>query len=320
MVRVAGVGFRSAAKIYYFDPGELDLHSGDHVVVETGSETEYGVVRGEIKDVSEKEFGKSLKKILRIATDKDRTRYEANLARRDEIMSICKEKIRNRDLSMKLIDAEFTFDGSKVVFYFTAEDRVDFRELVKDLANSFHKRIELRQVGVRDEAKLLGGIGSCGRALCCNGWLQHFEPVSIKMAKVQNLSLNPTKISGCCGRLMCCLKYENDVYQEMRKDMPNTGEIVDTPDGKARVMETSILLGRVKARLIEEERSQNASEKLSSDLYVYDKKDIRRLKKTNQGKKKDRSGNRKGGGHSEREIDKGIKEALSEKIINVITE
>jgi len=318
-MRVAGVGFRSAAKIYYFNPGNLSPQNGDPVIVETGEGTEYGIVRGEIKDISEKEFGKSIRKIVRIATQRDIEKYNEGIAKRNEAMNVCREKIEKRGLEMKLIDVDFTFDGSKVVFYFTAEDRVDFRELVRDLASTFHKRIELRQVGVRDEAKMLGGIGSCGRTLCCSGWMQHFEPVSIKMAKVQNLSLNPTKISGCCGRLMCCLKYENDVYQEMRKGMPNTGEFIETPEGKARVMEASILLSRVKVRLVEEERTNESSEKLSSDIYVFDKDEIKRTKKPNQGKGK-------GGKHgknaqpSAAEIGKGIKEAISEEIIDAVTE
>jgi cell fate regulator YaaT (PSP1 superfamily) len=321
MVRVAGVGFRSAAKVYYFDPGELDLTSGDHVIVETGEGAEYGVVRGEIKDVSEKEYGRTLHKILRVATENDTERYESGLSKRDEAMAMCREKIGQHSLNMKLIDADFAFDGSKVIFYFTAEDRVDFRELVRDLASSFHKRIELRQVGVRDEAKMLGGIGSCGRPLCCCGWMQHFEPVSIKMAKMQNLSLNPVKISGCCGRLMCCLKYENDIYQEMRKGMPSSGEVVDTPEGKSRVIESNILLSQVKVRLIEEERTSDSPEKLSSDIYVYDKEDIKRTKRPNQGGKKGKGGRQgKGRQLSETEIDKGIKKAISEKIIDVITE
>ncbi|MDR3224805.1 MAG: stage 0 sporulation family protein [Clostridiales Family XIII bacterium] len=320
-MKVAGVGFRSAAKIYYFNPGELTPENGDPVIVETGEGTEYGIIRGGIKDVSEKEFGKSIRKIVRIATEKDVERYNEGLAKRNEAMGVCREKIEQRGLVMKLIDADFTFDGSKVVFYFTAEDRVDFRELVRDLASTFHKRIELRQVGVRDEAKMLGGIGSCGRTLCCSGWMQHFEPVSIKMAKVQNLSLNPTKISGCCGRLMCCLKYENDVYQEMRKGMPNTGEIIETPNGKARVTEASILLSQIKARLIEAERTNESSEKLSSDIYVFGKDEIKRTKKQQvQGNKKGKGGKQgKNAQPSAAEIDKGIKEAISEKIIDVIT-
>jgi cell fate regulator YaaT (PSP1 superfamily) len=209
---------------------------------------------------------------------------------------------------MKLIDAEFTFDDAKVSFYFTADNRVDFRELVKDLAGVFRKRIELRQVGVRDEAKMLGGIGSCGRCLCCAGWLQDFEPVSIKMAKVQNLSLNPTKISGCCGRLMCCLKYENDVYQEMKKGMPNQGEIVDTPEGKGKVIEANILMSLVKVRLVEQERSNDSPEKLSSDIYAFDKGMIKRLKK--QGKRPDKT----------ESVNREIKEALADEIIDLIKE
>ncbi|MDR1496093.1 MAG: stage 0 sporulation family protein [Clostridiales Family XIII bacterium] len=321
MIKVAGVGCRSAAKLQYFDPGELELKSGDRVIVETDEGTEYGVVKGDVREASEREVGRSVRKILRAATDDDTQRYEEGLSKRNEAMALCREKIEQRGLDMKLIDANFTFDGSKVIFYFTAEERVDFRELVRDLASSFHKRIELRQVGVRDEAKLLGGMGSCGRPLCCSGWMQHFEPVSIKMAKMQNLSLNPIKISGCCGRLMCCLKYENDIYQEMRRGMPNTGEIVETPDGMARVVESNILLSLIKARLVEEERTNESSEKLSADIYTYGKEDIKRIKKQGQGSRKGRGGGRnKNARFSEAEIDKGIQKAIKEEIIDVITE
>jgi cell fate regulator YaaT (PSP1 superfamily) len=321
MIRVAGVGLRSTAKLQYFDPGELELESGDHVVVETSDGAEYGVVKGGVREAHEKEVGRSVRKILRVATEEDDRRYEEGLAKRDEAMSLCRAKIRERGLDMKLIDASFTFDGSKLIFYFTAEERVDFRVLVKDLASVFHRRIELRQVGVRDEAKLLGGMGSCGRPLCCSGWMQHFEPVSIKMAKTQNLSLNPIKISGCCGRLMCCLKYENDIYQEMRQGMPNAGEIVETPDGRARVIEASILLSQVKTRLIEEDKTRDMPEKLSSDVYTYDKGDIKRTKRPNQYQKKGKGGKQ---GRSERlseaAIDEGIQRAISEEIIDIITE
>jgi cell fate regulator YaaT (PSP1 superfamily) len=323
MMKVAGVGLKSAAKVQYFNSGELEIESGDPVIVETSDGLEYGVVRGDVREVSDKEFGRSVHKILRVATDGDTERYEEGLSRRDEALESCRSKISQRGLDMKLIDAEFAFDGSKLVFYFTAEERVDFRELVKDLAGTFHKRIELRQVGVRDEAKMLGGIGCCGRPLCCSGWMQHFEPVSIKMAKVQNLSLNPIKISGSCGRLMCCLTYENDISQEMRKGMPNTGEIVDTPDGKARVIEANILLSSVKARLIVEARTNESPEKLSSDIYAYDKDEIKRTKKPNQGGKKGkggRPGKKQPSNADIADIDKGIKEAISEKIIDVITE
>ncbi|MDR2162979.1 MAG: stage 0 sporulation family protein [Clostridiales Family XIII bacterium] len=316
-MRVAGVGCRSAAKVYYFDASEIEIKNGDNVVVETEDGAEYGVVRGDVKEVPDKAFGRNMRKILRLATDEDTKKHEEGNAKRDEAMARCREKIEQRDLEMKLIDANFAFDGSKVIFHFTADERVDFRELVKDLASTFHKRIELRQVGVRDEAKLLGGVGGCGRPLCCSGWMQHFEPVSIKMAKMQNLSLNPVKISGCCGRLMCCLNYENDIYQEMRKGMPNSGEIVETPDGRAKVIESNILLSQVKVRLIEEDRTNESPEKLSSDVYSYDKKDIRRTKKQNQGGRKGKRG--KTAPLTEADIDRGIKEAISEEIIDVIT-
>ncbi|MDR1292176.1 MAG: stage 0 sporulation family protein [Clostridiales Family XIII bacterium] len=322
MIKVAGVGLKSAAKVQYFNSGELEIESGDPVIVETNDGLEYGVVRGEAKEVPDNEYGRSIHKILRVATDGDTERYKEGLEKREEAMASCREKINQRGLDMKLIDADFAFDGSKLIFYFTAEERVDFRELVKDLAGSFHKRIELRQVGVRDEAKMLGGIGCCGRPLCCSGWMQHFEPVSIKMAKVQNLSLNPIKISGSCGRLMCCLKYENDIYQEMRKGMPNTGEVIDTPDGRARVIEANILMSSVKARLIEGARTNDSPEKLSSDIYSYDKDEIKRTKKPNQSGKKGKGGKqgKKQPSNADiADIDKGIKEAISEKIIDVIT-
>jgi cell fate regulator YaaT (PSP1 superfamily) len=321
MVKIAGVSLRSAAKVYYFDTCGIDIESGAHVIVETDDGTGYGVVKGDVRETSGKEFSKSLRKILRIATQQDTDLYNEGLTKRSEALALCREKIEQRGLDMKLIDADLTFDGRKVVFYFTAEERVDFRELVKDLSAIFHKRIELRQVGVRDEAKLIGGVGSCGRPLCCSAWMEHFEPVSIKMAKVQNLSLNPIKISGCCGRLMCCLKYENDIYQEMRKGMPNSGEIVDTPDGKAKVIESSILLGSVKVRLIEEERTNDSPEKLSSDVHVFDKAEIKRSKRPYQNSKRGKGDRRgKSSRPSESDIDRGIKEAINEKIIDVITE
>jgi cell fate regulator YaaT (PSP1 superfamily) len=311
MIRVVGVGFKSAGKVYYFDPGEFELSHGENVIVETGRGVEYGTVRGGIRDIPESEFGKSLKKVIRKATARDAEKNKTNLAKKDDAMSVCREKIAGRKLDMKLIDVEFTFDDSKVIFYFTADSRVDFRELVKDLAGVFKKRIELRQVGVRDEAKMLGGIGSCGRGLCCNGWLQDFEPVSIKMAKVQNLSLNPTKISGCCGRLMCCLKYENDIYQEMKKGMPNQGEIIETKEGRAKVIEVNILMSTIKTRLVEEERSGSNPEKLSSDVYTFNKGDIRRLKK--QGRKNEKSENNNA-------VSKRIEEALADDIIDILSE
>ncbi|MGN0672183.1 MAG: stage 0 sporulation family protein, partial [Anaerovoracaceae bacterium] len=224
MVSVVGVRFRSAGKIYFFDPGEFEIHDEDGVIVETARGMEFGTVAGEIQEIRDDELISPLKKVIRLADEKDFAKHEENLAKKERTMAICQEKIEKHGLDMKLVDVEYTFDNSKVIFYFTSDGRVDFRELVKDLASVFKMRIELRQIGVRDVAKMLGGIGCCGKNLCCASWLSDFHPVSIKMAKVQNLSLNPTKISGVCGRLICCLKYENDLYVEMRKGMPETGE------------------------------------------------------------------------------------------------
>ncbi|MFW5552887.1 MAG: PSP1 domain-containing protein, partial [Prevotella pectinovora] len=272
---------------YYFDPGDLDVKSETNVIVETARGMEYGTVTSDIKEISEKEIVAPLKKIIRIANEKDAQQHEENLKKKEKALMLCQEKVNKHKLEMKLIDVEYTFDNSKIIFYFTADGRVDFRELVKDLASVFKMRIELRQIGVRDEAKMMGGIGTCGRALCCHTWLPEFEPVSIKMAKVQNLSLNPTKISGICGRLMCCLKYENDVYMELRKGMPDVGERVKTEDGIGIVIESNILENKVKVRLILEEKTEDKPEKLSVDIYTYKKKEIKRLenhrkKETNQ--------------------------------------
>lgn len=288
MTDVVGVKFKEVGKMYYFAPGDNKLSIGDNVIVETARGLEFGTICREKTSVDESELVAPLKNIIRIATDADRQKHAENLAKKDEALRICQEKIDAHGLEMKLIDVEYTFDNSKVVFYFTADGRVDFRELVKDLASVFRMRIELRQIGVRDEAKMIGGVGSCGRGLCCSTWLRDFEPVSIKMAKVQNLSLNPTKISGICGRLMCCLKYENDIYNELKKGMPNVGERVRTPDGIAVVTDVNILESLVKTRLVLEEASaeNDNEEKLSTEFYSYGKDEIKRL-----GKK-----NRKGGG------------------------
>ena len=287
MVKVAGVRFKTAGKVYYFDPDELDVKTGDSVIVETARGMEFGTVTMDVCDVDESEIVAPLKKIIRIANEKDHKQHIENVKKKERAMALCQEKIDKHGLVMKLIDVEYTFDNSKVVFYFTADGRVDFRELVKDLAGVFKMRIELRQIGVRDEAKMLGGIGSCGRALCCHSWLSDFEPVSIKMAKVQNLSLNPAKISGICGRLMCCLKYENDIYMEFRKGMPDVGERVKTPDGTAKVVDTNILERTVKVRLFLDDKPKGKNsednadqdEKLSTDIYTYKKEEIRRIDK-----------------------------------------
>ena len=276
MVKVVGVKFRNAGKIYYFDPGDFDIHEEDNVIVETARGTEFGTASSDIIEVSEKEIVTPLKQVIRIADKHDCKKHEENLAKKERTLNICQEKVEKHGLDMKLVDVEYTFDNSKVIFYFTADGRVDFRELVKDLAGVFKMRIELRQIGVRDVAKMLGGIGCCGKDLCCASWLSDFHPVSIKMAKVQNLSLNPAKISGVCGRLMCCLKYENDVYSEMKKGMPDVGERIRTKEGNAVVVDTSILENKIKVRLVQEEASGDKEEKLSNDIYTYTKEEIRR--------------------------------------------
>ena len=282
MITVVGVRFKPAGKIYYFDPGEFKLVSGDFVIVETARGLEYGEIAHGPEEVSEKSVVQPLKKVLRAAGEEDRQRHEENLQKKQEALDICQKKIDARGLEMKLIDVEYTFDNTKVIFYFTADGRVDFRELVKDLASVFKMRIELRQIGVRDEAKMLGGIGTCGRGLCCHTWLREFDPVSIKMAKTQGLSLNPAKISGICGRLMCCLKYENEAYCALKTGLPDQGERVRTPDGVGVVVETNILREKVKVRLVQESAKndpQSGGEKLSADISVYDKSEIRRLGK-----------------------------------------
>ena len=241
MVWIVGVRFKSVGKIYYFDPGDLDIKKGDGVIVETARGIEYGNVVLSKKEVSEESIVSPLKKVIRIATDEDKKTVAENKEKEKEAFKLCSEKISQHKLEMKLVDVEYTFDHNKILFYFTADGRIDFRELVRDLAGLFKTRIELRQIGVRDEAKMLGGLGICGRPLCCSSYLGEFQPVSIKMAKEQNLSLNPTKISGTCGRLMCCLKNEQYAYEELIKITPNVGAIVKTPDGKGKVTGVNLL-------------------------------------------------------------------------------
>ena len=247
MIRVIGVRFRTAGKVYYFDPGKLDIKKNDHVIVETARGIEYGTVVGDPKEEEDDKVVQPLKAVLRVATPKDDEQEANNKQREKEAFKICLEKIRKHNLQMKLIDAEYTFDNNKVLFYFTADGRIDFRELVKDLASVFKTRIELRQIGVRDETKILGGIGICGRPLCCHTHLSEFAPVSIKMAKEQNLSLNPTKISGVCGRLMCCLKNEEETDEELTRRLPTVGDFVTTDDGhKGEVHSVNVLRQLVK--------------------------------------------------------------------------
>ena len=248
MTKVIGVRFRQAGKIYFFAPGKYeDIETGQHVIVETARGVEYGHVVLGIREVEDKKVIQPLKAVIRIATPEDDEREARNRRKEKEAFQICLEKIHKHELEMKLIDAEYTFDNNKVLFYFTADGRIDFRELVKDLAAVFKTRIELRQIGVRDETKIVGGIGICGRCLCCHTYLSEFAPVSIKMAKEQNLSLNQTKISGVCGRLMCCLKNEQETYEELNKKLPGLGDTVTTPDGlTGTVHSVNVLRQRVK--------------------------------------------------------------------------
>ena len=247
MTKVIGVRFRQAGKVYFFSPGKLHVKQGDKVIVETARGVEFGSVVTGPKDVKDEEITQPLKSVIRIATEEDRRNEEKNREKEKEAFEVCLEKIRKHELDMKLINAEYTFDGNKVLFYFTADGRIDFRELVKDLAAVFRTRIELRQIGVRDETKIRGGIGICGRPLCCHTYLSDFAPVSIKMAKEQNLSLNPTKISGVCGRLMCCLTNEEETYEELNSHLPAIGDIVTTMEGlKGEVQSVSVLRQLVK--------------------------------------------------------------------------
>ncbi|MDY2629018.1 MAG: stage 0 sporulation family protein [Lachnospiraceae bacterium] len=251
MIKVIGVRFRTAGKIYYFDPVDLNIEKDDNVIVETARGVEYGKVVQGIRQVDEETVVQPLKPVIRVATAQDDAIEAANKEKEKEAFKICLEKIQKHKLEMKLVDAEYTFDNNKVLFYFTADGRIDFRELVKDLASVFKTRIELRQIGVRDETKILGGIGCCGRVLCCHTHLPEFVPVSIKMAKEQNLSLNPSKISGCCGRLMCCLKNEEETYEYLNSRLPDVGDTVTTPEGiKGEVHSVNVLRQRVKVIVV----------------------------------------------------------------------
>ena len=260
MTKIIGVRFRTAGKVYYFDPKNMEIKRGQHVIVETARGTEYGHVVVGTKEVSREEVVQPLKPVIRVATAEDDEHARRNREKEREAMAICHQKIIKHNLDMKLIDAEYTFDNNKILFYFTADGRIDFRELVKDLAVVFKMRIELRQIGVRDETKILGGVGICGRPLCCHTYLSEFAPVSIKMAKEQNLSLNPTKISGVCGRLMCCLKNEEDTYEYLNSRLPDVGETVTLPDGgKGEVHSVNVLRQTVKV-LVEVDDGKEMSE------------------------------------------------------------
>lgn len=267
MTKVVGVRFRNVGKIYYFDPKEYSVKEGDHVIVETARGVEYGKVVLTPRNIKEEDVVRPLKEVLRVATKEDEEREQQNRVKEKEAFKICQKKIREHDLDMKLIDAEYTFDNNKVLFYFTADGRIDFRQLVKDLAAIFKTRIELRQIGVRDETKILGGIGICGRCLCCHTYLSEFAPVSIKMAKEQNLSLNPTKISGVCGRLMCCLTNEEETYEVLNSQLPSVGDMVTTSDGLTGVVQSlSVLRGLVKVVVNLEDDEKEIREYKATDL------------------------------------------------------
>ena len=257
MVEVVDIQFRPGQKIYYFDPNGITCKPGDHVIIDTARGPEYGICAGGNHSISAKEVVSPLRNVLRLATAHDEKVMEENRAKEKRAFDLCLQKIREHQLDMQLVSAEYAFDGSKILFFFTADERVDFRELVKQLAGMLHTRIELRQIGVRDKAKMVGGLGICGRPFCCAEFLDDFQPVSIKMAKTQNLSLNPTKISGTCGRLMCCLKYEQDTYEDLIRTSPKMESFVDTPDGRGTVVELDLLRQRVKVRM--EERPEAVS-------------------------------------------------------------
>ncbi len=268
MAEVIGVRFKDVGKIYYFDPGANQVEVGTRVIVETARGVECGEVAMANRQILEEQVVKPLKQVVRVATPEDLKRVKANEEKEKQAFAICLKKIADHKLNMKLIDVEYTFDNNKILFYFTADGRVDFRELVKDLASVFRTRIELRQIGVRDEAKMLGGIGICGRPFCCSSFLGEFQPVSIKMAKEQSLSLNPTKISGICGRLMCCLKYEQNAYESLLRTTPKVGAYVSTADGKGTVTEVNLLTGMLKVML----------EKSDGIPKLYPKKEVRLLR------------------------------------------
>lgn len=255
MIDVVGIRFKKAGKIYYFDPDNMKIEKGTAVIVETIRGIEYGIVMITNRKIPDDEVIQPLKKVMRVATQEDKEQDDINKQKELEAFDICIEKIKNHNLEMKLVDVELTFDHNKIIFYFTSDGRVDFRELVKELASIFRTRIELRQIGVRDEAKMLNGIGICGRTLCCATFLSDFQPVSIKMAKEQSLSLNPSKISGICGRLMCCLKYEEDTYEELNKNMPGVGDLVKTPDGVGDVLSINVLRQLVKVSVKKKENN-----------------------------------------------------------------
>ena len=282
MLKIIGVRFKSVGKVYYFDPQKNPVKQGDKVIVETARGVECGEVVVADREIDETKFNVPIKPIIRIATEDDMNRIERNKVKEKDAFKICEEKIAAHKLNMNLIDVECTFDNNKLLFYFTAENRVDFRELVKGLASVFRTRLELRQIGVRDEAKMLGGLGICGQPFCCSRFLGEFQPVSIKMAKEQGLSLNPTKISGTCGRLMCCLKYEQDAYEDLLKTTPKQGAIVKTTSGRGVVEEVNLITGKLRVKLDSNENivtfDKKEVEVIKDSVIRVDKNEIKALK------------------------------------------
>ena len=290
MATVIGVRFKKAGKVYYFDPDGIWPRPGDNVIVETARGVEFGEVVTGARSVNDAQIVTPLKKVIRVATEEDTRRAETNERREKEAFTICQEKIARHKLDMKLVSVEYTFDNSKIIFYFTANGRVDFRDLVKDLASVFKIRIELRQIGVRDEAKMLGGLGSCGRQICCGAFLGDFQPVSIKMAKEQNLSLNPTKISGQCGRLMCCLKYEQDNYERVLKRVPRVGKDIVTPDGVGVITEINAIKEKIKVRIRVDDDSFDVREYAIDDVRRPGPEDAAAVRETPRGDQRPRRG------------------------------
>ncbi|MBP3273203.1 MAG: stage 0 sporulation family protein [Ruminococcus sp.] len=281
-VKYIGVRFKKAGKIYYFAPGDISVVSGDKVIVETVRGVECGDVVLDVREMPEEQLSSPLKPIIRVATEKDMETIERNKKKEKEAFGICEEKIKKHGLKMDLVDVECTFDNNKLLFYFTAKNRVDFRELVKDLASVFRTRIELRQIGVRDEAKMLGGLGICGQPFCCSRFLGDFQPVSVKMAKEQSLSLNPTKLSGSCGRLMCCLKYESEAYEDLLKTTPKVGALVKTSEGKGTVIDVNLLTGVLKVKPDKSDTiltvKKDEVELIKDGVVKLDKNELRALK------------------------------------------
>ena len=272
MINVVGVRFRHTGRVYYFNPGPVPVQKNDFVIVETAGGLEYGMAVTEVRLAADEDVVQPVRPVIRVATPEDTAAYAKNLEAEKAAMTVCAEKIAARGLEMHLVGAEQSFDNSKLLFYFTAEGRVDFRDLVKDLASAFHTRIELRQIGVRDEAKMGGGIGICGRPFCCSTFLSDFAPVSIKMAKDQNLSLNPTKISGTCGRLMCCLKYEQATYEELNKKLPNEGDTVGTVDGNGEVLHVNVLRQLIKVGIKQEKGDIVINEYNLDDIRILERR------------------------------------------------